>query len=163
MVQSADISVDITNAAVSSFNIDQLVTAMLVIGIIALIVVFCLFYFHSGKSGPALEKFYGAPVHASIFTLREVRDWIQKYRKLLDKGYKAIVFKVNNKRLKTFGVEFNVDFNFDIEKYLAIVIASKSAEQIKYSVAVLIIYDSLDRQLENALAPGNGVLMIEKL
>ncbi|MBQ4418252.1 MAG: hypothetical protein II870_01340 [Synergistaceae bacterium] len=159
MVQSADISVDVTNAAVSSLNINQLVTVILVIGIIALIVVFCLFYFHSAKSGQALEKYFDAPVHASIFTLREVRDWIQKYSKLLDKGCKAIVYKVNNNTLNMFGSDFNVNFNFDVEKYLAIVIASKSADQIKYSV--LINYDSLDQQLENALAPGNGVLVIE--
>ena len=161
MVQSADISVDVTNAAVSSLNINQLLTVILVIGIIALIVVFCLFYFHSAKSGPALKKYFSAPVHASIFTLREVKDWIQKYSKLLDKGCKAIVFKVNNKTLKTFGIEFNVNFNFDIEKYLAIVIASRSADQIRIKYSVLINYDSLDQQLENELAPGNGVLVIE--
>lgn len=106
-----------------------------------------------------LEHCFGEAVYARSFSLSETRDWIKEREKLLKDGCKALVAKVNNETLKMLGKELKLDFDSDDEKYLVIVLVSRQDNAIKDSV--LIKYEELNAQLEDALAKGNGALVVE--
>ena len=104
-----------------------------------------------------LVRNFGALSTVTSFSFDEVMDWIEAHDNLMQDGCDALVFKANNETLKLVNKQFNINFNK--EKYLVIAIV-KDKRNIKDSLLVK-YYESLDKRLENELAPGNGTLIIK--
>ena len=104
-----------------------------------------------------LEKCFGEPMYTSIFSMKEVRDWIQTHEDSLKNGAKAIVLKANAETLKRIGED--LDIGTGVKNNIVIAIVDEKTSNIVDSA--LIKYESLDSSLESALSKGNGVLVVE--
>ena len=106
-----------------------------------------------------LKHCFGEPVYAGTFSLGEAKDWIKERENLLKNGCKSVIAKVNNQTLKMLGVELALNFDANPGNYLVVAIIDKDKNEIKDSV--LIKYDKLNTVLEDVLAKGDGVLVVE--
>ena len=107
-----------------------------------------------------LNGVFGEPVYAGTFTLSEARDWIKARKDKLDAGGKAVVCKVNNKTLSMLGQELEINLDAVKKNYLIIAIVNQDdSEDIRDSL--LVRYEKLNVQLEDALSKGKGVLVVE--
>lgn len=104
-----------------------------------------------------LEKCFGEPMYASLFSMGEVRDWIKSRENLLQNGAKAIVLKANSETLR--GIGKNLDIGNNLKNNIVIAIVDETSTKI--SDSVLIKYETLDAKLNEALNRGNGVLVVE--
>ncbi len=104
-----------------------------------------------------LEKCFGEPMYTSVFSINEVRDWIQTREDSLKNGAKAIVLKANAETLKRIGED--LDIGTGVKNNIVIAIVDGKTSNIVDSA--LIKYESLDPSLENALSKGNGILVVE--
>ena len=104
----------------------------------------------------SLRDCFGEPMCTTTFTFKEVKEWIKAREDSLQAGSKAIVLKANSKTMGNLGKELNLD---GVENYLIMAVVDKDSGDIQDSV--LIKYERLDQALENALAKGNGVLVVE--
>ena len=104
-----------------------------------------------------LRGCFGDPMYAVSFELREVRDWINLHRDMLREGCKAVIFKLNDKTMSMLVNECNI--NFDKVKYIVTAIVGKNETDIRASL--LVKYEKLDAKLEELLAPGKGVVVVE--
>jgi hypothetical protein len=89
--------------------------------------------------------------------MEEVRDWIKAREESLKNGAKAVVLKVNKDTLKQIGKD--LDIKDGDKKNLVLAIIDKDSKDITESL--LVKYETLDKKLEDALAKGNGVLVVE--
>jgi hypothetical protein len=104
-----------------------------------------------------LERCFGEPMYTSTFSMSEVRDWINARGSLLQNGAKAIVLKANSDTLHRIGKDLDIGNN--IKNNIVIAIVDEASKNI--SESVLIIYETLDAKLDEALSKGNGVLVVE--
>lgn len=102
----------------------------------------------------ALRACFGEPMSATKFTFAEVKEWIQGRKGQLVDDAKAAVVKVDENTMKSLGK--NLDTR-GVENYIVLVIMT-SDKQIADSL--LVKYEKLDQELENALAKGNGILVV---
>lgn len=101
---------------------------------------------------------FGYPMFAGTFTLSEARDWINARGEQLEQGSKAVICKATNDNFKILHQELNIDL--DKETYLIVAIVNDNdKDNIKDSL--LVRYEKLDSKMENALAKGSGVLIVE--
>ncbi|MBQ3458676.1 MAG: hypothetical protein IJQ75_07725 [Synergistaceae bacterium] len=101
---------------------------------------------------------FGYPMFAGTFTLSEARDWINARNEQLEQGSKAVICKATNDNFKILHQELNIDL--DKETYLIVAIVNdEDKDNIRDSL--LVRYEKLDSKMENALAKGNGVLVVE--
>lgn len=103
----------------------------------------------------ALKAYYGEPMSATTLTFAEVKDWIMIRKDQLANDAKAAVVKVDKNTMRSLGQ--NLDTR-GVENYLVLVIMTEN-KQITDSL--LVKYDKLDKELENALAKGNGILVVK--
>ena len=96
-------------------------------------------------------------MYTSVFSINEVRDWIQTREDSLKNGAKAIVLKANAETLKRIGED--LDIGTGVKNNIVIAIVDGKTSNIVDSA--LIKYESLDPSLENALSKGNGILVVE--
>lgn len=105
-----------------------------------------------------LYNCFGEPMYAGTFSLREARDWINARREQIEEGCRAVICKVNNDNLKMLHQELEIDL--DAEKYLVVaIVGDEDKDSVRDSL--LVRYEKLDSQLENALRKGSGVLVVE--
>lgn len=109
------------------------------------------------ESEKILEKCFGEPMYASLFSMAEVRDWIKSRESLLKNGAKAVVLQANSETLR--GIGKNLDIGNNLKNNIVIAIVDESRKNI--SDSVLIKYETLDVKLDEALRKGNGVLVVE--
>ena len=98
---------------------------------------------------------FGPLTTNTAFSFDEVMSWITARDELMKNGCDAFVLKANNDTLKLINQRF--DINFGVAKFLIIAIMKDK----KIQDSLLIKYETLDRRLEQELAPGNGMLVIE--
>lgn len=103
----------------------------------------------------ALRVCFGEPMSATKLTFQEVKEWIHARKDQLIDGAKAAVVKVNESTMKSIGK--NLDTR-GVENYIVLVIMSGD-KQIADSL--LVKYETLDQELEDALAKGNGILVVK--
>lgn len=103
----------------------------------------------------ALRVCFGEPMSATKLTFQEVNEWILARKDQLIDGAKAAVVKVNESTMKSIGK--NLDTR-GVENYIVLVIMSGD-KQIADSL--LVKYETLEQELEAALAKGNGVLVVK--
>lgn len=103
----------------------------------------------------ALRVCFGEPMSATKFTFQEVKEWIHARKDQLVDGAKAAVVKVNESTMKSIGK--NLDTR-GVENYIVLVIMTGD-KQIEDSL--LVKYETLDQELEDALAKGNGILVVK--
>ncbi|MBQ3446209.1 MAG: hypothetical protein IJG37_01020 [Synergistaceae bacterium] len=105
-----------------------------------------------------LYNCFGYPVFAGTFTLSEARDWINARGEMFGQGCRAVICKATNDNFRILHQELNIDLSK--ETYLIVAIVSnEDKDSIRDSL--LVRYDKLDSKMENALAKGNGVLVVE--
>lgn len=104
----------------------------------------------------ALRKCFGEPVSATKFTFSEVKEWIYARKDQLVNDTKAAVVKVNGNTMKSLGKDLDTR---GVENYIVLVIMTGD-KQIADSL--LVKYEKLDRELEDALAKGNGILVVKE-
>lgn len=102
-----------------------------------------------------LRACFGDPMCTTQLTLSEVCDWIKARTDQLTNGAKAVVVKANSDTLKNVGKEMNID---GVDNYLVIAIVDSEK---KIADSILIKYEKIAPDLENELAKGNGVLVVE--
>lgn len=102
----------------------------------------------------ALRACFGEPMSATKFTFLEVKEWIHARKDRLIDDAKAAVVKVDRNTMKSLGK--NLDTR-GVENYIVLVIMT-SDKQIADSL--LVKYEKLDQELEDALAKGNGILVV---
>ena len=110
------------------------------------------------KFSEALEECFGEPMYTNCFTLKDVRDWLKSREELLCENTKAVIMKAKPEILKEF--ESSLDFSNGAENTL--IIAIVDSEEKKIVASLLVKYEKLDDTLENALAKGNGMMVVEK-
>lgn len=110
------------------------------------------------KFSEALEACFGEPMYTNNFTIKDVRDWIKAHEDALTGNTKAIIMKAKPEILKEF--ESSLDFSSGAENTLIIAIVDSEEKNIVASL--LVKYEKLDDTLENALAKGNGMMVVEK-
>lgn len=104
-----------------------------------------------------LESCFGEPMYTNSFSMEEVKEWIKGREDKLKAGAKAVVLKANKNTLKEIGK--TLDIGEGLDKNIIIAIVDESNQSIEESI--LIKYERLDDILENALAKGDGVLVVE--
>ena len=143
-------------------SLTNMVIVLVIGGAIGAFIVYKLFIMKKETKEERVRKFlehcFGEAAYAGSFSLSEARDWIKARKTLMEEGAKALVAKARNDTLKMLGRELNLAL--DAGNYLVIAIVSDAEKKIKDSV--LIKYDRLEPQLEDLLAKGNGVLVVEK-
>lgn len=102
----------------------------------------------------ALHACFGEPMIATTLTFAEVTDWVQSRREQLVGNAKAAVVKVNEKTMKNLGKDLDTK---GVENYIILVIMN---EDKRLTDTLLVKYEKLDQRLENAIAKGNGILVI---
>ena len=105
-----------------------------------------------------LEGTFGSTIHANTFELSDVRDWFKSRKESLASGNKGLVMKINDETLKSLGK--NLNLGRTISNMLAMAIINTETNEIVDST--LAKYDRIDDKLENALAKGNGIMVIEE-
>lgn len=105
-----------------------------------------------------LETCFGGIVNATNFTFAELKMWLGRQKSLLDKGGKALVFKLDDEKFaEMFGDKFG-DVDLGDDSYLAAVIMEAKTSRIKASM--LVQYEELDEKLERVLGE-EGSLVVE--
>lgn len=104
----------------------------------------------------ALQACFGEPMSATMFTLEEVKQWIHARKDQIVNGTKAAVVNVNENTMRSLGKDLDTR---GVENYIVLVIITRD-QQIADSL--LIKYERLDQELEDALAKGNGVLVVQE-
>lgn len=105
-----------------------------------------------------LEDCFGEPMCTNTFTISEAKEWIMGRKEQLENGAKAVIMKANDNTLKNLGKELHIGSGVENMMIVAIV----DTQQSRIIDSVLIKYETLDAGLENALAKGNGVLVVER-
>ena len=106
-----------------------------------------------------LADIFGEPVYATNFSLREARDWVRARQHELKAGSKAVLCKVNSKTMHMFGQELKtLNVDIDAEKFLVVAIVNINNN---FSDTLLVKYDKLTSNLEEALSDGDGTLVVE--
>ncbi len=110
-----------------------------------------------------LNKWFGPTARATQYTFDEVTEWVAAYESLLKKGYKALIFKANNKVLAN--LTRGTGVNFGSEKFLVLILVSAdwtsgSGSFKKIYRSSLVKYDTLDQRLEDELSENDGVMKI---
>lgn len=103
----------------------------------------------------ALRVCFGDPMSATTLTFTEVKDWIQNRKDQLVGDAKAAIVRVDENTMKSLGKDLDTR---GVENYLVLVIMTGD-KQIADSL--LVKYEKLDQDLENALAKGNGILVVK--
>lgn len=103
----------------------------------------------------ALRACFGEPMSATRFTFQEVKDWINARKDQLSNGAKAAVVKVNENTMKSIGKDLDTR---GMDNYIVLLVMT---EDKQISESLLIKYETLDRELEDALAKGNGILVVK--
>lgn len=103
----------------------------------------------------ALQACFGEPMSATKLTFQEVKEWIHARKDQLVDGAKAAVVKVNESTMKSIGKDLDTK---GVENYIVLVVMTGD-KQIADSL--LIKYETLDRELEDALAKGDGILVVK--
>lgn len=104
-----------------------------------------------------LESCFGEPMYTNCFSMEEVKEWLKGREDKLKAGAKAVILKANKNTLQKIGKDLDIGENSD--KNIIIAIVDESNQSIEDSI--LIKYEKLDDALENALAKGDGVLVVE--
>lgn len=104
----------------------------------------------------ALQACFGEPMSTTRLTYQEVVQWINARRDQLVDNTKAAVVKVDENTMKSLGKDLDTR---GVENYIVLVIMTGD-KQITDSL--LIKYEKLDQELENSLARGNGVLVVQE-
>lgn len=104
----------------------------------------------------ALQACFGEPMIATRFTFEEVKQWIYARKDRLVNGTKAAVVEVNENTMKSLGKDLDTK---GVENYIVLVIMTADRQ---IADSLLIKYEKLDQELENALARGNGVLVVQE-
>lgn len=123
-------------------------------------------FLHPGLADPIdIEKLltavFGKAMYSVTFSLKEARDWIKGRKDKLADGNKAVICKINIETLPMFGLELKkINVTLDNVNFLVIAIVSKDDSKDIID-ALLVKYKTLNSQLEEALAKGNGTLVIE--
>ena len=104
----------------------------------------------------ALRACFGEPMSTTKLTFIEVKEWIQSRKDQIVGDAKAAIVKVNENTMKTLGKDLDTR---GVEQYLVLVIMTGDK---KISDSLLIKYEKLDQDLENALAKGNGILVVKE-
>ncbi|MBD5103198.1 MAG: hypothetical protein HDT27_11045 [Subdoligranulum sp.] len=103
----------------------------------------------------ALRACFGEPVSATKFTFTEVKEWIRARKDQIVDDAKAAVVKVDENTMKSLGKDLDTR---GVENYIVLVIMTGD-KQIADSL--LVKYEKLDQKLEDALAKGNGILVVK--
>lgn len=103
----------------------------------------------------ALRACFGEPMSATTLTFTEVKNWIQARKDQLVSDAKAAVVNVDENTMRSLGK--NLDTR-GVENYLVLVIMTENKE---ITDSLLVKYEKLDQELENALAKGNGILVVK--
>lgn len=104
----------------------------------------------------ALRACFGEPMSATRFTFQEVKEWIEARKDQLDKDAKAAVVKVDEHTMKSLGKDLDTR---GVENYIVLAIMT---EDKKITDSLLVKYGTLDQELEDALAKGDGVLVVTR-
>jgi hypothetical protein len=104
-----------------------------------------------------LSEYFGSPIFASTFSLKDVKDWINARSDKIAVGAKVIVLKANDETLKSLGKELNIGSG--VAKIIILAVVDEEKKDIIESS--LVKYETLDDKLDGSLAKGNGVLVIE--
>ena len=108
-----------------------------------------------------LSKTFGEPMYAVNFSLKEARDWIKQRKDKLDAGQKAVLCKLNSKSMHMFTKELEkLNVNASELNYLVLTIVDVNNND-EISDTLLVKYEKLSAGLEEALAKGNGSLVVE--
>ena len=103
-----------------------------------------------------LEDAFGSHMYLDTLKLQHVSEWVKQRYPLLNNGANALVLKVTPDALMQLGITKKYD---DIgSNYLVIAIVADKKKTMRDSV--LIKYGRLDESLEQALAKGDGSLVI---
>ena len=103
----------------------------------------------------ALRACFGEPMSATTLTFAEVSEWIRARKDQLINDAKAAVVKVNEDTMKSLGKDLDTR---GVENYILLVVMTGD-KQIADSL--LVKYERLDQELEDALAKGNGILVVK--
>ena len=104
-----------------------------------------------------LENCFGEPMYTNCFSMEEVKEWIKGREDKLKAGAKAVILKANKNTLQKIGKD--LDIGEGLDKNIVIAVVDESNKSIEDSI--LVKYEKLDDVLENALAKGDGVLVVE--
>lgn len=104
----------------------------------------------------ALRICFGEPMFATTFTFAEVKEWIKARKDQLVDDTAIAVVKIDESTMKSLGKDLDTR---GIENYLVLVVLTKD-KQITESL--LVKYERLDQDLDNTLAKGNGVLVVNE-
>ncbi len=96
-----------------------------------------------------LEGGFGETVRAREFTFAELKGWLDRQKRLLDKGGKALVFKLDDEKFAEMLDDKFGDVELGDEQYLAAVVMKAKTNQVKASM--LVQYEELDAALERVL------------
>lgn len=108
-----------------------------------------------------LAEMFGDATYAASFSLRDARDWVKARKDKLEVGYKAMIFKVNSKAMSMFGHKLRkINIDVDSEKFLVIAIVSVNDNE-DVTDSLLVKYERLSANLEEALSKGDGVMVVE--
>ena len=110
-----------------------------------------------------LNKWFGPTSRATVYTFDEAMNWVGAYEDLLQKGFKALIFKANSTVLINLVRKTGV--NFGNEKFLVLAVVSNtwSGESGSFKDiyrSSVVKYDRLDERFEDELSEGNGVMKI---
>ncbi|MBQ4432432.1 MAG: hypothetical protein II877_13085 [Synergistaceae bacterium] len=98
-----------------------------------------------------LEKFFGKPSYVENLTFLEVARWLQDKRK----GCDAVVFRLDDEKVREiFGSDEEANLSLGDDKYIAAFVMDGGTVKDRF----LVQYETLDAQLEEALADGDYVL-----
>lgn len=103
----------------------------------------------------ALRACFGEPMSATRFTLQEVKEWISARKDQLVGDAKAAVVKVDGNTMKSLGKDLDTR---GIESYIVLVVMTGDKQIVD---SLLVKYEKLDQELEDALAKGNGILVVK--
>lgn len=103
----------------------------------------------------ALRACFGEPMCTTKLTFLEVKEWITERKDQLVDNTKAAVVKVDENTLRSLGKNLNTK---GVENYIVLTIMTDEKQILD---SLLIKYEQLDTELENALAKGNGILVVK--
>lgn len=103
----------------------------------------------------ALRACFGEPMCTTKLTFLEVKEWITERKDKLVDDTKAAVVKVDENTLRSLGKSLNTK---GVENHIVLTIMTDDKQILD---SLLIKYEQLDLELENALAKGNGILVVK--
>lgn len=103
-----------------------------------------------------LENAFGSHTYMDLVKLEQVTAWVKSREQLLKNGAKALVMKATPSAMKKIGIKGN--WNNLQGQYLIIAMVSDS----KMEDSILIRYGQLEEQLEQVLAKGDGMFVINR-